>query len=468
MSLTPSFPSLQSPSTQSPSSSTTPGYWEALSQTLFLGAMTSLKKGKLILKLPEGGGYSFGDPEVDETKENQFIDASLKSYPIATIRVLNHSFFKKAVLYGDIGLGESYIDGDWETDDIAKVISWFILNVDDTTQLKGSSHQLGGINFFKWANRIYHLLRPNSLKTSQKNIQAHYDLSNDFFKLFLDPTLTYSSGIFKGLNWDFPLAGNGVVNNMPEELSSHLAQLLEAAQLQKYEALCQKLKLQASDRVLEIGSGWGGFACYAAQKYGCHITTLTLSKEQYAYVTQLIAEKKLEGQIEILLQDYRLTQGQFDKIVSVEMIEAVGDAYYESFFEACSNLLTPHGLMAIQMILCPDSRYGILKANVDFIQKHIFPGSLLPSVGRLTQAMNKTSNLSLFELEDLGLCYGKTLEIWYQRFNQALDQVKALGFDDKFIRKWNYYLMYCKAAFNTRNVTVAQALYTRPNNGVLF
>ncbi|MBY0404630.1 MAG: class I SAM-dependent methyltransferase, partial [Cyanobacteria bacterium] len=248
MSLTPSFPSLQSsPSAQETSSCSTPGYWEALSQTLFLGAMTALKKGKLILKLPEGGGYSFGDPEVDETKQNQWIDSPSKSYPIATIRVLNHSFFKKIVLYGDIGLGESYMDGDWETDDIAQVLSWFILNVDDTTQLKGSSHQLGGINFFKWANRIYHLLRPNSLKTSQKNIQAHYDLSNDFFKLFLDPTLTYSSGIFKGLNWDLPSQGNGAPHMISEDLSSHLAQLLEAAQLQKYEALCQKLKLEATD-----------------------------------------------------------------------------------------------------------------------------------------------------------------------------------------------------------------------------
>jgi cyclopropane-fatty-acyl-phospholipid synthase len=395
-------------------------------QQIVFQALEKMTLGCLHLELPDGAGKIFGDP------------AEAIS---ARIQIKNQIFFKRCVLFGDVGFGEAFVDGDWETDDITQVISWFILNVESSPAMSGSRGKKFLLNLLGRYNRILHLLRPNSLTTSRRNISEHYDLGNDFYKLFLDPTMTYSSAFF----------------SLPTES-------LEQAQIAKYDRLCQQLKLKSSDHVLEIGSGWGGFSLHAAKNYGCRITTVTISEEQFKFASQLFQKENLTDKIEIKLQDYRLLTGQFDKIVSIEMLEAVGHAFHETYFAKCHELLKKDGLLALQMITCPDLRYDSLRKNVDWIQKHIFPGSLLLSVGRVNQSLNRTGDLFLHDLLDLGNSYAKTLKLWRENFNQKLDQIHALGFDQKFIRKWNYYFSYCEAAFAMRNISVVQAIYTRPNN----
>jgi cyclopropane-fatty-acyl-phospholipid synthase len=396
-------------------------------QNKILKLFSTFTHGELELVLPEGTTKKFG-----------------KSLPVlenARIEVLSTEFFKQLVLGGDIGLAESYIAGQCDTPCVKAVLKWFILNTGEHSSLKGSSH-IKTLHWFRWINQINHKLRPNSLANSPNNIQVHYDLGNTFFSLFLDSTMAYSSGKF-----------------------TYSGQALQQAQLAKYEALCQKLKLKSSDHVLEIGSGWGGLALYMAQNFGCRIQTITLSKEQYAYVQDRVHSHRLQDKIQVVLQDYRETTGMFDKIVSVEMIEAVGEDYLNTFISTCNKRLKPTGLIVLQMITCPDNRYNLLKANVDFIQKHIFPGSLLPSLRRIQSAFEYAGKgLQLFELEDLGLSYAKTLHHWNESFLQKQDELTELGFDTFFIRKWHYYFKYCQAAFETRNISVVQAVYTRANN----
>jgi len=353
-------------------------------------------------------------------------------------------FFQRCGLYGNVGFGEAYVEGDWETDDLAAAITWFIENVHRLPSTGGSSGRLAGTNLLRLVNRIQHWLRPNSVKISRRNIAEHYDLGNAFYSLWLDKTMTYSAARF-----------------------TQPGQTLEEAQAAKYEALCQKLKLTASDHVLEIGCGWGGFSSHAAKTRGCRITAVTISEEQFKYATERMRREGLSDLVEIRLQDYRHITGRFDKIASIEMIEAVGDAYLETYFSKCASLLRPGGLFALQMITVPDCRHKALRHGVDWIQKHIFPGSLLVSINRVNGALDRTSDLFLHELEDLGASYAMTLKLWFETFNTRLAEVHALGFDDRFIRKWNYYLQYCEAAFATRNISVVQACYTRPNNRTL-
>ena len=353
-------------------------------------------------------------------------------------------FFKRCAFYGNIGMGEAYTDGLWDTDDIAAVISWFIDNMNALQGSDTSSGNLPGVNLLKIVNWFRHLRRENTVDTSRRNIAEHYDLGNEFYRLWLDPSMTYSSARFDGGD-----------------------QSLEDAQRGKYDALCRKLKLKPTDHVLEIGCGWGGFAVHAARNYGCRITGVTISEAQAAYARKRIADEGLESQIEIRIQDYRHITGRFDKIASIEMLEAVGDKFHHSFFSKCAEVLAPDGLLGVQMITVPDCRYGSLKKGVDWIQRHIFPGSLLLSVGRINQVLMKTGDLFMHDLEDLGADYARTLSIWYDNFNRVRGEVVALGFDEPFIRTWNYYLKYCEAGFATRNISVVQAVYTRPNNPIL-
>jgi cyclopropane-fatty-acyl-phospholipid synthase len=290
-------------------------------------------------------------------------------------------------------------------------------------------------------NRALHLLRPNSLTTSKRNIAEHYDLGNSFYKLWLDPTMTYSAAKF-----------------------TSEAQTLEEAQRAKYDALCQKLRLQPNDRVLEIGCGWGGFSIHAATNYGCHVTGVTISKAQHEEALRRVRDAGLSDKIDIRLEDYRKIEGQFDKIASIEMLEAVGDKYLETYFAKCDSLLAPHGLLAFQCITVPDNEYDDLRKGTDWIQKHIFPGSLLLSVARVNQAINRTGHMILHNFEDMGAGYSRTLREWWITFNDKLDDVRQLGFDDRFIRKWNYYLRYCEAAFASRCISVVQACYTKSGN----
>jgi cyclopropane-fatty-acyl-phospholipid synthase len=399
-------------------------------KTLFVNALSKFKKGSLKITDPDGSMIIYGDT----TKE-------YSAFESAHITIKNYDFYKRCVYYGDIGFAESYLNSEWDTENIIQVISFFILNVEENPSMSGSKKSLWRIKLFNFFNRLYHNSRENTITGSKKNIVEHYDLGNEFYKLFLDKTMTYSSALFK----------------------TH-KETLEEAQIQKYDNICKNIQLNSNHHVLEIGSGWGGFSTYAAANYGCKVTTVTISDEQFRYTSELIKNKGLEDKIEILLCDYRNIKGKYDRIVSIEMLEAVGDKFLETYFAKCAEVLKKDGLLAFQVITSPDSRYEEFKTGIDYIQKYIFPGSLLPSIARMNQAINNTSELCLYKLEDMASDYAKTLKLWLETFDKNINHVRSLGFDEKFIRNWRYYLSYCSAAFAMRNISVIQAVYTRPNN----
>lgn len=394
-------------------------------QNIVLDVLMKMNRGRMHLTLPTGELVTYGDGDGIT----------------ATVTITHKEFYKRIMLYGDIGFGEAYVDGLWETDNITNVIKWFILNIENNPGLSGNKAQSFMVNLLKGLNKMAHSARANSIAGSQKNISDHYDLNNDFFAIFLDPTMTYSSAYF-----------------YKDGLS------LEEAQYAKYERLARQLHLKPTDHVLEIGSGWGGNAIYMAKNYGCKVTSLTISQEQQKLALERVAEADLCDKVEILMMDYRQMDGKFDKIVSVEMLEAVGHKFLDEYFRCCHELLKPNGILALQVITSPDSRYDSLRKGVDWIQKHIFPGSLLPSVAAINGAINRTGDMTMVDLKDMGLDYARTLKLWFNHFNQNLQKVLALGFDERFIRKWNYYLCYCEAAFAMRNINVMQLTYTRPNN----
>ena len=398
-----------------------------LFRRLVLNSFAKLKLGRLEVILPDGTRSLYG---------------GLGTGIQARIEVTDENFFKRCVLNGPIGFSEGYMAGEWTTDNLVKVISWFILNADDTQAMQTRrARGTGFFNLLSAANRLFHLRRPNSKAISKKNISEHYDLSNDFFQLWLDASMTYSSAYFEA----------------PDES-------METAQTRKYDKLCKRLHIIPTDHVLEIGSGWGGFSMHAAKNYGCKVTTVTISRQQYDEASRRIEEAGLGDRIQLLLCDYRDLRGSFDKVASIEMLEAVGDRYVDGYFAKIDELLHPRGILGLQAILCPDNQYPILRDGVDFIQKHIFPGSLLMSNARIAQAMKACGDLNLFEYEDMAPHYALTLQRWAETFESKLPEVRALGFDEAFIRKWRYYLRYCEAAFGTRHITVAQMAYSRPDN----
>ncbi len=408
-----------------------------------LRAFDAMQRGHLRLELPDGAQHDLGTA----------VDAASRTLPLeirphASIRIRREVFFKKCFWAGDIGFAESFIDGDWETNDLTAVIAFFILNLDNAPTLSGSQRGFSAaLNLLRHANRIGHLLRPNTRATARRNIREHYDLSNDFFALWLDPSLMYSAA-----TWP-----------------AHASQLsLEAAQTEKNDALCRKLRLRASDHVLEIGTGWGGWALHAARSYGCRVTTVTISQQQFDLARQRVAAAGLMDRVDVQLCDFRdITPSQpggFDKIVSIEMVEALGHRFQATFAEVVSRLLKPDGLIALQFITCPDARYAQFRGGVDFIQKHIFPGSLLLSLNRLNDLLATAGGFVLHELDDFGPDYARTLRIWRDNFEAKRAQVEALGFDERFVRKWNYYLSYCEAAFALRNISVVHTGHTRANN----
>ncbi|HTH48874.1 MAG TPA: cyclopropane-fatty-acyl-phospholipid synthase family protein [Candidatus Limnocylindria bacterium] len=407
-----------------------PALTDRLCRALVFRTLTPMFRGRLTMRLPDGSQQAFG------TGENG---------PTAEMVIRSPRFFRHCVLHADIGFGETYQDGDWDSPDLFAVIAWFCANVDSSPSMSGSTRKDWRVNLLALVNRVRHSLNRNSLAGSKANIHAHYDLGNAFYSLWLDPTMTYSAALF-----EFP------------------DQDLAAAQSAKYERLCRELRLKPSDHVLEIGSGWGGFAEHAVRNYGCRVTTVTISEEQRKFCGERFARAGIADRAEVRLQDYRRLTGQFDKICSIEMLEAVGDQFLESYFAKVQSLLAPHGLFAAQFITCPDARYAELRRGVDWIQKHVFPGSLLLSMNRVGQAVQQTGSLSLHHLHDLGLDYARTLRVWRGRFNARLDEVRRLGFDDRFIRTWNYYLAYCEAAFAWRNISVVQATWTAPNNRSLM
>ncbi|HSZ85713.1 MAG TPA: cyclopropane-fatty-acyl-phospholipid synthase family protein [Puia sp.] len=391
-----------------------------------LSLLSKMQLGTLNLTLPSGEELTIGNGNGNI---------------VANIQIVNTNFFKHCLLFGDIGLGETYVNGYWETDNISNVIKWFLLNVDNAPSVSGSRTKSFMLNILKFANKLYHFKRINSVDGSKKNISEHYDLNNDFFSLFLDETMTYSAAYFQ-----------------TEEMN------LRQAQLAKYDRLCRQLHLQPTDHVLEIGSGWGGNAIYIAKNYGCRVTTVTISEEQYKLAKEKIERENLSDKVEVLLKDYRFLTGKFDKIVSIEMLEAVGAQFLDMYFKKCSELLKKNGILALQVITCPDPRFESLRKGVDWIQKYIFPGSLLPSVAAINNAVNNTTDMTLVDLKDIGLHYATTLVHWREQFFKNISKIKELGFNDEFIRKWNYYFSYCEAAFVMRNINVMQMVYVRPNN----
>jgi cyclopropane-fatty-acyl-phospholipid synthase len=398
-----------------------------------LKSFSKMSKGSLRVEMPDGAVALFGSGPAA---------LPMGVGGTATIRVARECFFRKCVFSGDIGFAESFMDGDWTSPDLVAVISWFILNVDEAPTMSGSTRARSiALNLLRITNRIGHAMRPNSRSSARKNISEHYDLSNDFFSLFLDPSMMYSAA-----KW------------------SRAGLTLEEAQWEKNERLCRMLKLSPADHVLEIGTGWGGWALHAAKTHGCRVTTVTLSRQQFDYATKRIADAGLADQVSVRFHDFRDIEGTFDKIVSIEMVEALGHKYLPDFCRVVNRSLKKDGLLAMQFITCPDARYGQFKRGVDFIQKHIFPGSLLLSLNRMNDRMSRDAGLVLNNVEDMGPDYATTLRSWAEAFALRTSEVNALGFDERFIRKWNYYLAYCEAAFALRNISVVQTLHTRPNN----
>ena len=410
-------------------------------RTAVLRSFAAMTRGHLRIELPDGTSHEIG---THAAAVRLTLPLALPAF--ALIRVKRDAFFKKCLFAGDIGFAESYIDGDWETPHLAAVIAWFLLNVDDAPTLSGSTKkhaQSFALNLLRHTNRLGHLLRPNSREIARRNISEHYDLSNDFFALFLDPSMMYSSA-----KWP----------------AAHPHFTLEEAQREKNDALCRSLRLAPTDHVLEIGTGWGGWSLHAAQTYGCRVTTVTISQQQYDLARSRIAAAGLADRVDVQLRDYRDLTGTYDKIVSIEMMEAIGHRYLPEFTAVLDRVLKPDGLLALQFITCPDSRYLKFRRGIDFIQKHIFPGSLLLSLNRVNDLLSRTGGFVLHQVDDFGPDYARTLRLWHDNFRHRTEQILALGFDDRFMRKWTYYLAYCESAFAMRNISVVHTLHTRPNN----
>jgi cyclopropane-fatty-acyl-phospholipid synthase len=354
---------------------------------------------------------------------------------VASIRVFNPRFYRAVALGGGIGAAESYIRGDWDSPDLTAALGVLARNAEALARIEGGAARLVA-PFRSAAN----WMRRNTPQGSRRNIAAHYDLSNDFFALMLDPTMTYSSAVFP----------------TPDAT-------LEEGSIEKYDRICRKLELGPEDHVLEIGTGWGGFALHAAGRYGCRVTTTTISEEQHTYAAERIREASLNDQITLLKEDYRNLTGVYDKLVSIEMIEAVGERYLPGYFSKCSGLLKPDGQMLLQAITIPDHRYDNYRKGVDFIQRYIFPGGFLPSMGAITRCLAGHTDFRFLHCEDFGPHYAQTLAHWRENFLRNLDRVKSLGFDERFIKTWLYYLAYCEAGFQERQIGVAQLLLTKPD-----
>jgi cyclopropane-fatty-acyl-phospholipid synthase len=379
--------------------------------------LTRLKKGRLDMVLPDGRTLRFTGPQPG---------------PQAEIIVHDLTFARPVLDKGDIGFAESFMDQKFDTPDLATLLEYFTVNFEDAGKLAVG----GGIaRFF---NGLRHALRANTKKGSKRNILAHYDLGNDFYARWLDPTMTYSSAIF-----------------------SAKEQSLEDAQLAKYRSIARNLNLKAGDRVLEIGSGWGGFAEVAAKEFGASVTSITISDAQHAYATKRIADAGLSNKAEIVLRDYRDVEGRFDAVASIEMFEAVGEDYWPSYFGKIAEVLKPGGRAALQIITIQDDMFERYRTRADFIQHYIFPGGMLPSVKRLRE---ETERVGLRFATDVmfGKSYARTLNEWAKRFDIAWDKIKGGKFDEGFRRLWLYYLAYCEAGFRTARIDVGQFVLTKP------
>ncbi len=366
--------------------------------------------------------YVFGDP-----------GAELR----AQVRIHDARVFRTGLLHGEVGLGEAYLAGWWEADDLVAVVRIAVRNMAAFDQGGGFLATLG-----KVANRLLHRRRRNHVDGARQNIGHHYDLGNDFYRLWLDPTLAYSCAVFDS-------AG----------------QSLEDAQRAKFELICRKLQLGVGDHLLEIGTGWGGFALHAVKTRGCRVTTTTISQQQFDYAKELFEREGVAGRIDLRLEDYRHLSGSFDKAVSIEMFEAVGLEYYDTYFSAVDRLLKPGGRFLLQTITMNERQFPDYIRQSDWIQKHIFPGAELASLSRILTSLGRCTILNLHHLEDIGLHYAHTLGAWRAAFLARRDEVRALGFDETFLRMWDYYLAYCEGAFAERYIGDVQLLLAKADGG---
>lgn len=403
---------------------TRPSWWQRTSMKFITTFLNKMQRGTLVVSFPDGSTMRFGEP-----------NGELRG----RILVHNYDFFTKSLLGGDIGFGESYTDGDWSCDDLTSVLRLFVENIE---VLNDRSIWLSYIG--RAVNRVVHLAHANSKARSRKNIRAHYDLGNEFFALFLDSSMTYSSGIFRSAT-----------------------DSLADSQVAKRRAMIEKAQLTSQHHLLEIGSGWGALAVDAAKTTGCRVTSITLSERQRDYAVQLAEREGVAHLVDFVICDYRELQGKFDRIISVEMLEAVGHEYLSEFFAVCERVLKPDGVLVLQVITVPDQRYDAYRRGCDWIQRYIFPGGLCPSLGAIVDAARRGSSFVVEDLDNIGVHYGRTLAEWRQSFSAKHAEVRAMGFPEEFVRMWDYYFAYCEAGFASRLLGTLQIVLTRTGNDSL-
>jgi cyclopropane-fatty-acyl-phospholipid synthase len=399
------------------------GFLDRLLRTRLLEQMQALRDCQLTI-IDHLGESVLGHPARDSAKTLR-----------ATLRVHDPAFYRAIAGNGSVGAGEAYIDGHWDCDDLVSLIRVLVRNRDLLDAMETGLARLGGL-----VMRTWHALRRNTRGGSRSNIAKHYDLGNDFFGTFLDDNLMYSSAIFASAD-----------------------ESLDAASTRKLDRICRKLALRADDRVVEIGSGWGGFALHAARNFGCHVTTATISRAQYVLARERVRAAGLEDRVDVRLEDYRDLDGRFDKLVSIEMIEAIGHQYLHTYFAKVGALLQPHGMALIQAITIEDHRYAQALRAVDFIKRHVFPGSFIPSISAMLGAAARSSDLKLSNLEDIGPSYALTLAAWRKRFHLARADIRALGHDERFLRLWDFYFAYCEGGFLERSIGTVQMLLAKPS-----
>ncbi|MEM7564121.1 MAG: cyclopropane-fatty-acyl-phospholipid synthase family protein [Pseudomonadota bacterium] len=400
------------------------GWWDKLARKIVFRILNTIEFGSLRI-LEEGDTQVFGNSSDDLPVGMTEIKA--------TITVHHPSFYRCIAQNGSIGAAEAYIAELWSTNDLTSVVQLLCRNMSQLEKIDG-----GLTKFANIASLIRHRHSRNSRRGSKDNIHAHYDLSNDLFALFLDERMMYSSAVFAS------------------DQDS-----LEQASLHKLELLAEKLQLQRHHHVIEIGSGWGGMATHLAQQYGCNVTTTTISREQYEYTREKVKQLGLQDKITVLDQDYRDLTGEFDRLISVEMIEAVGHEYFSTFFAKCNELVKQGGRMVLQAITVPEQRYDYAKKNVDFIQRYIFPGGCLPSLEVMLQCTGNHTRFQLDQLQDIGLDYAGTLKHWRERFHASIPDVEKLGFDKAFQRLWEFYLCYCEGGFRERAISTVQVSFRK-------
>ena len=391
-----------------------------LARKLMLGVLAKIRTGSLTLR------------DGDETLH--FGQSDRPGEPQAEIVVHNREAYRKVLTGGTIASGEAYIEGDWSSPDPTEVTRLFSANLAALETLQAKQHW-----YLRAGLAVAHAMNRNTHEGSRRNIAAHYDLGNDFFGLFLDPTRMYSAAVF-----DNP------------------ADALETAAVAKLDEICRQLELKPTDHLVEIGTGWGGMAIHAATRYGCRVTTTTISREQYEHARAEVARRGLEDRVTVLCEDYRELTGKYDKLVSIEMIEAVGHDFYRSYFQCCSQLLKADGKMVIQAITIPDQRYDRARRSVDYIKRYIFPGGCLPSLGVIARHIAEDTDMQLVHLRDITRDYARTLAHWRERFLANLDSVREQGFDERFIRMWEFYLCYCEGGFRERIIGTAQIAFAKP------